>query len=188
MVASPPTFCAKRYSSVFCDALRPLLRERLRLVDLLLPFELPRLLDLLLPFELLRLLDLRELEVLSAITVSSLTAAALGELLGGLLRSLADAGHTLARALPDLAERLARALTELSHALSGALADVADRLAGALADVLDGLARALECVAGAAAHVLNGSPDALQELGIPIQRQRHPLEDRADVVEPRLQE
>jgi hypothetical protein len=169
IVPWPSTFWANRYFSVFSEALRPLEDERA-------------------DDPLLRRLELRELDVFCAITDSSLSAlglsAALGELLGGLLRTLADSGHPLPGALPnlldrlagslaDVTERLVGALTDLADGLAGTLTDLADALAGtltdvlhralcALADLLDGVTGLVEHVARAAAHVLDGLPDALQ--------------------------
>ena len=162
-MASPPTFCAKRYFSVFCEALRPL-RE------------------------------LRGRPTLAARACASCcllrhhrlphsAARRPGELLGGLLRALADALHALAAPSPTWPTAWPApwptcstawpapcptwptpwlgALADLADALAGALADVLHGALGALADVLDRVAGALERLPRAAADVLDRPPDAL---------------------------
>ncbi len=95
-------------------------------------------------------------------------------------------------ALADLRRRPARRPGRPGRrAWLGALADLADALAGALADVLHGALRALADVldglAGLAQHVCRAPPptsstalpDALQQLGVAVERGQHAREDRA---------
>jgi hypothetical protein len=55
-----------------------------------------------------------------------------------------------------------------------------------LADILDRLAALAEHVPGAATDLLDGLADALKQLRVPVEAEQHPLENRGDVVEPRL--
>ncbi len=115
-------------------------------------------------------------------------AGALADLAEGLARALADLGKRLLGALADPAERLVGALADVAERRARALADLRKRLAGALADVLDRIAGLVEQMARAASDLLDGLSDALQQLGVAIQREQHPLEDLADVVETRLEQ
>jgi hypothetical protein len=113
---------------------------------------------------------------------------ALSDLAQRLVRALPEALDGLARALSDLADRLAGSLAQLTHALTRTLADVLNRAPGALADVLNRIARVFEGVAGAGAHIPHGTPDARQQLRVPVKRQRNAVQNRADVVQPGLQQ
>ena len=107
---------------------------------------------------------------------------ALSDLAERLVRALPDALDGLARALSDLTDRLAGSLAQLTHALARALADVLNRALGALADVLDRVAGVFEGVAGTGAHVPHRPPDAREQLRVAVERQRHAIQNRADVV------
>jgi hypothetical protein len=148
-----------------------------------------------------------------AITGSSsavLGRAALPEILEPLLRALPDALQALLCALPDALDALLGALPKSLDALLGALPEPLDALlralpnaldapSGALAEILNGalaaLPDALERIAGvgqeivrAATDVAKGLADALEELGVAIERGEDAAEDLRDVPQARLEE
>src|SRR5690606_23370302 len=88
--------------------------------------------------------------------------------------------------LSEAADALAGAAPGFRYAASRAPAKLADGVARAGADVLHALAGLLEEGAGAAADALHGLTHAREQLRVAVEGEHDALEDRRDVVEPRL--
>src|SRR5215203_598498 len=117
--------------------------------------------------------------------------------------SLTEPANRLSGPFADLADRLARAFADLADGFASATANVLNRAAGAFADVLDGtlgpfadvLHRAPSAFAdladrfsGAFADRFERVRDALQHLGVAVERGQHPVDDRGHMIEPRPQQ
>ncbi len=131
--------------------------------------------------------------------VSNSLAGALAHVSDGLPSALADISNSLAGALADLADRLASAFPDVADGLARALADLVDCVANsltdlgksfarALADVLDRLTGLADHVTGASADVLDRLTEAMDQLGIAVDRGHHSIDDRRHVVEANLEQ
>jgi len=147
---------------------------------------------------------LRSLAALRALT-SALAAQELAGPAGCLAHGVPDAADELVEVPDRLAgrptspDRLPGALAEPLDTLLGALAQTLDALLRALADLRDGAARALSSasqrvagigqqVARPATHSAECLTEAREQLRVAVERGEHPLEDRRDVCQARLQE
>lgn len=111
----------------------------------------------------------------------------LAHLARSLTDTLADLSNLLAKPLSELPDTLADALAELPDTLTEALPYLADALPQ-LADRAPGPERLLAEVADVSDGIADGLDEALEYLGVAVERRQGAIEDVVKILQPHFQQ